>query len=94
MGIDAVTGSIAGTKPFSDLLSSIQIKTFSGDALVIRAPYDREATFSEALEMCKAGPHVRFMEAPGLGHRRIITDQSVFDAIRAFASEKSQSAAA
>jgi pimeloyl-ACP methyl ester carboxylesterase len=94
MGIDTVTGSIAGTKPFSDLLSSIQIKTFSGDALVIHAPYDREATFSDAREMRKAGPNVSFVEAPGLGHRRIITDQGVFDAIRAFALEKSQSAAA
>jgi pimeloyl-ACP methyl ester carboxylesterase len=89
--MEARIHALAG-RPLADFVSSSQIKAFDGDVLVVHAPDDREVAFSEALEMQKAGRHVRLVEAPGLGHRRIITDQSVFDCIRAFAMEKSLAA--
>jgi pimeloyl-ACP methyl ester carboxylesterase len=91
--MEACVHRLAG-RPLADFVSSHQIKAFDGDVLVIHAPDDREVAFSEAEAMAQGNPHVTLKAFDGLGHRRIITDPAVFAEIRAFAVEKSLSAAA
>lgn len=84
--------AVAG-RPLADFISSSQIKAFDGDVLVIHAPDDREVAFSEAEAMIEANPGISLKAFDGLGHRRIITDDRVFAAIREFAAAKSAAAA-
>ncbi len=62
-----------------------QLKRFDGPVLVLHAPDDREVSFAEGEAMAAAGPHVSLKPMPGLGHRRIIADERVFDALKTFA---------
>jgi pimeloyl-ACP methyl ester carboxylesterase len=64
---------------------SDQLKRFDGKVLVAHAPDDREVAYSGALEMARAGPHVTLLPFDGLGHRRIIADEGVMDALVTFA---------
>ncbi len=74
--------------PLSSFVLSEQIKRFDGEVLVLHAPDDREVPYGEALAMAKAGNHVNHIAFDGLGHRRIITDEKVFAALREFAGQQ------
>lgn len=52
--------------------------------LVIHAPDDREVAADHAYSYGKAGDHVRLHWAPGLGHRRILSDPMVLEAAVGF----------
>jgi pimeloyl-ACP methyl ester carboxylesterase len=80
--------------PVSDFVLSEQLKRFDGEVLVLHAPDDREVAYAGALEMAKAGDHVRHIPFQGLGHRRIIADSGVIDALVAFAGRSDIAVAA
>jgi pimeloyl-ACP methyl ester carboxylesterase len=82
---------VAG-RPVSDFVLSEQLKQFEGNVLVIHAPDDREVAYAGALEMAKAGDHVRHIPFAGLGHRRIIADSGVINALVSFASRSTAAA--
>lgn len=73
---------------------SNQLRRFEGQVLVIHAPDDAEVSFADAEAMASAGNHVRLVHMPGLGHRRIIADERVFVALRAFGGAELAAAAA
>ncbi len=83
---------VAG-RPVSDFVLSEQLKKFGGEVLIVHAPDDREVAYTGALEMAKAGDHVRHVSFDGLGHRRIISDSGVIATLVDFA-ERSQIAIA
>lgn len=80
---------IAG-RPLSTYVGAEQIETMPIPTLVIHAPDDREVSFEAAKAFERAGAHVALMEAPGLGHRRILADQRVAAAAAAFAADISR----
>ena len=75
--------------PLETYVMSDQLKLFSGAALVIHAPDDREVAYADSQAMFGAGAHVSHLATPGLGHRRIISDPNVFKALCDFGAEKS-----
>jgi pimeloyl-ACP methyl ester carboxylesterase len=75
---------VAGN-PLASYVLSDQLKRLDGKVLIAHAPDDREVAYSGALEMAKAGPHVTLLPFDGLGHRRIIADDGVMDALVKFA---------
>lgn len=79
--------------PVGSFVLSEQLKRFDGDVLVIHAPDDREVAFDNGQAMEKAGSHVTLLPMPGLGHRRIIADEKVFEALKQFGSSKFSAAA-
>ena len=81
--VEAVAGHRLETYVLSD-----QLRKFDGQVLVLHAPDDAEVAFLDAQAMASAGDHVRLVPMPGLGHRRIIADERVFAALRAFGSEE------
>ncbi len=78
--------------PVETFVMSEQLKRFEGDVLVCHAPDDREVSFAGAQAMATAGKHVRLIPFDGLGHRRIIADESVFAALKLFAAGTAQMA--
>jgi pimeloyl-ACP methyl ester carboxylesterase len=48
------------------------LKCLATQTLVLHAPDDKEVSFASAEAFDAAGPHVRLIPLPGLGHRRII----------------------
>lgn len=60
--------------------------------LVIHAPDDREVSADNASALGSAGPHVRLQWAPGLGHRRILTDPTVVQLAVGFAGSADEMA--
>jgi pimeloyl-ACP methyl ester carboxylesterase len=70
--VERVTG-----RPLSEFICSEQLGKLSSRTLVIHAPDDREVSPDDARELARAGEHVRLHWAPGLGHRRILTDSHV-----------------
>jgi pimeloyl-ACP methyl ester carboxylesterase len=85
--------TVAG-HPVETFVMSEQLKRFDGGVLVCHAPDDREVSFAGAEAMASAGDHVRLMPFEGLGHRRIIADETVFAALKAFAAGRADVAAA
>jgi pimeloyl-ACP methyl ester carboxylesterase len=79
--------TVAG-HPLDTYVLSEQLKRFDGDVLVIHAPDDREVAFAGAEAMESAGSHVTLLPMPGLGHRRIIADEKVFTALKAFGAAR------
>ncbi len=57
--------------------------------LVIHAPEDREVSSSHAQSYGTAGDHVVLHWAPGLGHRRILSDPAVVEAAVRFVADNS-----
>lgn len=80
--------------PLDTYVLSEQLKRFDGDVLVIHAPDDREVAFAGAEAMDRSGSHVTLLPMPGLGHRRIIADEKVFEALKRFGSQQTVAAAA
>lgn len=63
-------------RPLSDFVAS-QLTTAAVPTLVIHAPDDREVPARHAEQYGETGSHVRLRWAPGLGHRRILSDPAV-----------------
>ena len=87
--VEAVAGN-----PLETYVMSEQLKSFSGEVLVVHAPDDAEVRFADAEAMAGAGGHVRLVPVPGLGHRRIIADERVFAELREFTAPAETSASA
>ena len=78
---------IAG-RPLAEFVGSLQLARTSVPTLVIHAPDDREVSPDHAKLYAKAGEHVRLHWAPGLGHRRILSDPiTVEEAVRFVAGQ-------
>lgn len=67
---------IAG-QPLDDFIGARLLAKTAVPTLVIHAPDDREVSAEHARHHASAGDHVRLHWAPGLGHRRILSDRSV-----------------
>ncbi len=69
-------GRIAG-RPLEQFDGTSQLAGISVPTLVLHAPDDREVPGFHADSYAEAGAHVVLHWAPGLGHRRILSDQAV-----------------
>lgn len=70
-------------RPLADFVSSALLSRTPVPTLVVHAPDDREVPPASAEAYATAGAHVRLRWAPGLGHRRILSDADVVaDAVR------------
>jgi Alpha/beta hydrolase family len=79
-----VVERIAGNPvPFYVLAN--QVKQFKGDVLSIHAPDDKEVAYRDGHAIGEAGDHVTHIAFNGLGHRRIVADSKVFEALKSFA---------
>lgn len=58
-----------------------QLKDINMPVLVVHDTHDADVPFADAQAMVGAGPHVSLHATAGLGHRRILKDASVMDAI-------------
>jgi pimeloyl-ACP methyl ester carboxylesterase len=67
---------IAG-RPLKEFVGSLQLARTPVPTLVIHAPDDREVSPDHAELYAEAGDHVRLHWAPGLGHRRILSDPGI-----------------
>lgn len=67
---------IAG-RPLDEFVGSRQLAETTVPTLVIHAPDDREVSADHAELFAAAGGHVRLHWAPGLGHRRILSDPGI-----------------
>jgi hypothetical protein len=75
---------IAGN-PVSFYVLADQVKRFGGSVLSIHAPDDKEVAYRDGQAIGAAGEHVKHIAFDGLGHRRIVADDQVFDALKSFA---------
>ncbi|MBA3447267.1 MAG: alpha/beta fold hydrolase [Pseudaminobacter sp.] len=82
---------IAG-RPLAEFVSSDQLARASVPTLVIHAPDDREVSAADASMLAGAGDHVRLSWAPGLGHRRILSDPTVVAEAVGFLAERQEHA--
>ncbi len=78
---------VAG-RPLADFSGARQLVQETLPVLVVHAPDDRDVPFSEAEDYAAAGRHVRLLPAPGLGHRRILSDETVMAKIAEFADPR------
>jgi len=67
---------IAG-RPLEEFVGTRQLAEAAVPTLVIHAPDDREVASDHAKLFAAAGDHVRLRWAPGLGHRRILSDPDI-----------------
>lgn len=74
---------IAG-RPLDDFVGSKLLAGVAAPTLVIHAHDDREVSQAHALDYASAGDHVRLHWAPGLGHRRILSDPAAVGAALRF----------
>ena len=70
--------SIAG-RPLDEFVGARQLAETPVPTLVIHAPDDREVPAGHAELFAQAGDHVRLRWAPGLGHRRILSDPDIVE---------------
>ncbi len=78
---------VAG-RPLSSFVGGWQLGRTGLPALVIHAPEDREIPASQAEDFARGNPSVRLHWAPGLGHRRILSDPAVLAEIARFALDR------
>jgi pimeloyl-ACP methyl ester carboxylesterase len=69
---------IAG-RPLDEFIGSRQLAETPVPTLVVHAPDDREVPADHAELFAAAGDHVRLRWAPGLGHRRILSDPDIVE---------------
>jgi pimeloyl-ACP methyl ester carboxylesterase len=69
---------IAG-RPLDEFVGSRQLTETPVPTLVIHAPDDREVPAGHAELFAQAGEHVQLRWAPGLGHRRILSDPDIVE---------------
>ncbi|HEY6631931.1 MAG TPA: alpha/beta hydrolase [Rhizobiaceae bacterium] len=74
---------VAG-RPLAEFTGSRQLAETMLPTLVVHAPDDREVPAGHAERFAEAGEHVRLRWAPGLGHRRILSDPAVVEAALIF----------
>ena len=74
---------VAG-RPLAEFTGSRQLAESPLPTLVVHAPDDREVPAGHAERFAEAGDHVRLCWAPGLGHRRILSDPGVVEAALGF----------
>ena len=74
---------IAG-RPLPEFVGSMLLAQMPVPTLVVHAPDDREVPAWHAEDYAQAGQHVRLHWAPGLGHRRILSDPGVIGAALGF----------
>ena len=77
--IKQVTG-----RPFHEFVGARQLAGLCVPTLVIHAPDDKEVPAADAKALKGAGPHVHISWAPGLGHRRILSDPQVLAKVGMF----------
>lgn len=80
--------------PLEEFVGAEQLARRRVPALVIHAPDDKEVSPENATEFAAAGRHVELTWAPGLGHRRILADRTVVEAIAGFVTRGRYHAAA
>lgn len=71
-------------RPLDEFIGSQFLAETAIPTLVIHAPDDREVPAREAENLAAAGEHVHLHWAPGLGHRRILSDPSAVGAALGF----------
>lgn len=69
---------IAG-RPLDEFVGTRQLAEMPVPTLVVHAPDDREVPAGHAELFALAGDHVRLRWAPGLGHRRILSDPAIVE---------------
>ena len=69
---------IAG-RPLAEFVGKSQLAEMPVPTLVVHAPDDREVPAGHAELFAQAGDHVRLRWAPGLGHRRILSDPAIVE---------------
>ena len=82
---------IAG-RPLDEFVASRQLAETPVPTLVIHAPDDREVSADHAELFAQAGDHVRLRWAPGLGHRRILSDSAIVEDALGFVARQTASA--
>lgn len=82
---------IAG-RPLDEFIGSRQLAETPVPTLVIHAPDDREVSADHAELFAAAGEHVRLRWAPGLGHRRILSDPGIVEEALGFVVSRSTTA--
>ncbi len=80
---------IAG-RPLDEFVGSRQLAETPVPTLVLHAPDDREVPADHARLFATAGDHVRLRWAPGLGHRRILSDPAVVKDALGFVAHQTQ----
>jgi pimeloyl-ACP methyl ester carboxylesterase len=74
---------VAG-QPLEAYVAADQLRALAIPTLAIHAPDDKEVPFDNARQFELAGQHVQLMRAPGRGHRRILADGEISQAIADF----------
>jgi pimeloyl-ACP methyl ester carboxylesterase len=69
---------VAG-RPLDEFVGTRQLAEMPVPTLVVHAPDDREVPAGHAELFAQAGDHVRLRWAPGLGHRRILSDPAIVE---------------
>ncbi len=80
---------IAG-RPLDEFVGSRQLAEAAVPTLVIHAPDDREVAADHAELFAAAGDHVQLRWAPGLGHRRILSDPAIVADALGFVARQSR----
>ncbi|MVA97658.1 alpha/beta fold hydrolase [Nitratireductor sp. CAU 1489] len=73
-------------RPLEDYVGADQLARHRFPTLVLHAPCDKEVPAENARAYDDAGPHVRLVWAPGLGHRRILAGPGVLAELTRFAA--------
>ncbi|MEQ8451202.1 MAG: alpha/beta fold hydrolase [Nitratireductor sp.] len=71
-------------RPLEDYVGADQLARHPCPTLVLHAPCDKEVPAENARAFGRAGPHVRLVWAPGLGHRRILAGPGVLAELTGF----------
>ena len=82
MRVEQIAGRALAEFESREMLAKLPVPT-----LVIHDEGDAEVPVSESHDMAAAGSHVKLKLTKGLGHRRIIADAGVVDAVVGFVSE-------
>lgn len=71
-------------RPLEAFVGAEQLAGLKLATLVAHAPDDKEVAFGEGLAFEGAGPHVQLVRLAGAGHRRILADERLAEAMRSF----------
>lgn len=80
---------IAG-RPLDEFIGSRQLAETPVPTLVVHAPDDREVSADHARLFATAGDHVSLRWAPGLGHRRILSDPAIVEDALGFVAHQTR----
>ncbi|GIL00109.1 MAG: alpha/beta hydrolase [Alphaproteobacteria bacterium] len=74
---------LTGT-PLAEFVGARQLARLTIPTLIVHAPDDREVAADDAAALAGAGPHVDVRWVPGAGHRRILADARLLEALADF----------